>query len=260
MTILSTNAQLEYDLLNIWLDASDTGLCVADSMDKVVLINQKACHYLAVHGLTCLDKPLTNIFRNAEYQHGRPEWLRKKELVGARQETMNTPEGQLHLSLNKRHIKHANGEEFKFISLTDITGMVQAQAQLEARNRQWQAINAGVVLSDATSHGMPIVYVNPAFEEMTGYPAAEVVGRNCSFLQAHDREQPALEAIREAIKNKTTGYAVLRNYRKDGSLFMNELFISPVADAHGNVIQFLGIQHIRISDQTLVAGYANSKF
>lgn len=260
MTTLSTNAQLEYELLTMWLDASDTGLCVADSMDKVVLLNQKACHYLAVTGLSCLDKPLGSIFRNAEYQHGRPEWLRKKELVEARQETMNTPQGQLHLLLKKRHIKHPNGEEFKFISFTDTTGLVQAQQELEAKNRQWQAINAGVVLSDATSQGMPIVYVNPAFEQMTGYPAAEVLGRNCSFLQAHDRDQPALDAIRDAIKNKTTGYAVLRNYRRDGSFFMNELFISPVADVHGNVVQFLGIQHLRVSDHALTAGHAGSKF
>jgi PAS domain S-box-containing protein len=100
-------------------------------------------------------------------------------------------------------------------------------------------------VSDARLPDMPIVYVNPAFERMSGYTSAEVIGRNCRFLQGDEHHQTGLLAIREAVAHQSNGYAVLRNYRKDGTLFLNELFISAVRDKMGIVTHFVGIQHLR---------------
>ncbi len=79
---------------------------------------------------------------------------------------------------------------------------------------------------------------------MTGYSREEVVGRDCSFLQGDDRNQPELEKIRAALREQRDGHALLRNYRKDGSLFWNDLHITPVRDPEtGHVTHFVGVQH-----------------
>ncbi len=108
-----------------------------------------------------------------------------------------------------------------------------------------QAIEASVnpvVITDARLPGNPIIYVNPAFERHTGYSAEEVIGGNCRFLQNGDRDQPELEKLRHAIRNGEAASAILRNYRKDGTLFWQELHISPLQNEHGELTHFMGFQ------------------
>jgi PAS domain S-box-containing protein len=76
---------------------------------------------------------------------------------------------------------------------------------------------------------------------MTGYATEEAVGRNCRFLQGEDRDQPALEDLRVAIREGETCRVVLRNHRKDGALFYNELTVSPVFDDGGRTARFVGV-------------------
>jgi PAS domain S-box-containing protein len=87
------------------------------------------------------------------------------------------------------------------------------------------------------------VYVNPAFERTTGYTAEEVLGRNCRFLQDEDRDQPAVGELRAAVHEGRHCSVVLRNYRKDGTLFWNELSIYPVRDEERRVTNFVGVQN-----------------
>lgn len=101
----------------------------------------------------------------------------------------------------------------------------------------------GMLLVDAQANDMPIVYVNTAFEELTGYSCNEIIGRNCRFLQGDDRNQPDLDILRDAIKKQKACTVILRNYRKDGSRFWNELRISPIFDSDGQVTYFVGIQN-----------------
>ena len=101
----------------------------------------------------------------------------------------------------------------------------------------------GVVITDPRLDDNPIIYTNPAFTEITGYSAEEILGRNCRFLQGSDRDQPALNDIRKAIKEDRPITASLRNYRKDGKLFFNELTVSPVRDVDGQLVAFVGIQN-----------------
>ncbi len=101
----------------------------------------------------------------------------------------------------------------------------------------------GIIITDVRATDQPIVYVNPAFLELTGYSVDEVMGRNCRFLQEHDREQEGLVALREALSRGEAAKVVIRNYRRDGSLFWNELAISPIRDASGTVTHFIGLQH-----------------
>ena len=101
----------------------------------------------------------------------------------------------------------------------------------------------GVTLADPDQEDMPLVYVNKAFEIITGYTLAETVGRNCRFLQGKEHDQEGINQLREALKNKESIEVTLRNYRKNGELFYNHLFLSPLFDSNKNLLYFLGVQY-----------------
>lgn len=106
----------------------------------------------------------------------------------------------------------------------------------------------GLAIADASQPDMPLVWVNPAFERLTGYAADEVLGRNCRFLQADDTQQVGLALVRAAIEKRESCVVTLRNYRKDGSAFWNELSLSPILGADGKVGHYLA-QLANVSDR-----------
>ncbi len=124
----------------------------------------------------------------------------------------------------------------------EITERKQKEERLRVLERAITASNNGIVISDATQKELPIVYLNPAFERITGYSAQEVIGKNCRFLQGKETDQEALEELRGALREGKECNVVLRNYRKDGSLFWNDLYISPVKDELGNLTHYIGVQ------------------
>jgi diguanylate cyclase (GGDEF)-like protein/PAS domain S-box-containing protein len=124
----------------------------------------------------------------------------------------------------------------------DVTGMRQTGERLRLRELAIEAATNAIILVDAQAPDRPIVHVNRAFQAMTGYPTEEVIGRNCRFLQGDDREQPDLVRLRDAITRGAEATVLLRNYRKDGTLFWNSLRVSPVRNEAGTVTHFVGIQ------------------
>ncbi len=88
---------------------------------------------------------------------------------------------------------------------------------------------------------MPLIYVNPAFERVTGYSRDEVIGRNCRFLHGKEVDQPGLDVIRAMLREGRAGEALLHNYRKDGTPYWNDLRIAPVHDGQGRLTHFIGI-------------------
>lgn len=98
-----------------------------------------------------------------------------------------------------------------------------------------------VLLADASDPSLPLVYVNRAFEAITGYTRDEAIGQNCRYLQAGDRSQPEIAVIRDAIRNLKSASVTLRNYRKDGTLFWNALRLQPVFDADGVATHILAV-------------------
>jgi len=104
------------------------------------------------------------------------------------------------------------------------------------------ASNDGIVVAEQEGDDNILIYANKAFEAMTGYACDDILYQDCRFLQGDDRQQEGLALIREAILNNQPCRQVLRNYRKDGSSFWNELSITPVFNDAEKLMYFIGIQ------------------
>ena len=124
----------------------------------------------------------------------------------------------------------------------DVTQRLQTEKQLRLYKRAVDASSSGVVIADITWPDMPVTYVNYAFERLTGYSSDEAIGHNCRFLQGTERDELAIKQIRHAIAARQECSVVLKNYRKDGSIFWNNLFLAPVPDEQGAITHYIGIQ------------------
>ncbi len=116
------------------------------------------------------------------------------------------------------------------------------EAELRVRDRAVDAAASGVLISDPQQPDAPAIYVNPAFERLSGYPADEVLGRNCRFLQGPATDPAAVATLHAAIAGGQECRVTLLNYRRDGTPFWNELSIAPVRDPAGEVTHFIGVQ------------------
>jgi len=85
----------------------------------------------------------------------------------------------------------------------------------------------GLVLADATKPDNPVIFVNRAFEKISGYQAQEILGKNCGILQGNDRDQKGVLELQKAIREQRECRVLLRNYRKDKTPFWNDLYLSP---------------------------------
>ena len=126
-------------------------------------------------------------------------------------------------------------------SYTDITERKRSDLALRLQSRALDASVNAILITGAAEHGHRIEYANPAFKRITGYDPAEVIGEDCRFLQRDDRDQEGLAAIREGLAANREVSAVLRNYRKDGALFWNQLFVAPVPDPDGKTSHHIGV-------------------
>ncbi|WP_018139391.1 MULTISPECIES: PAS sensor domain-containing protein [unclassified Thioalkalivibrio] len=104
------------------------------------------------------------------------------------------------------------------------------------------ASNDGVVIAEREGDDNILIYVNRAFEELTGYRSEEILYRDCRFLQGGDTDQEAIAEIRASIQENRPCRVTLRNYRKDGSQFWNELSLTPVFNDEDHLTYYIGIQ------------------
>jgi PAS domain S-box-containing protein len=125
------------------------------------------------------------------------------------------------------------------------------QTSLDLLTKALDASISGIILTDNKQPDNPIVYCNSAFEKLTGYQRNEIIGHNCRFLQADDRNQKERKILRDSIKNGQECAIEIRNYKQNGDLFWNDLYVAPVKDASGEITHFIGVQN-DISDRKKV--------
>jgi PAS domain S-box-containing protein len=104
-------------------------------------------------------------------------------------------------------------------------------------------VNEGILVADALQPDCPIEYVNAGFTRMTGYTEAELLGRNCRLIQGSNTDPDATRRLGLAIKEQRPATVELLNYRKDGSTFWNLTSITPLRNAQGQVVKYVGVQH-----------------
>ncbi|MFY9313928.1 MAG: PAS domain S-box protein [Burkholderiales bacterium] len=137
------------------------------------------------------------------------------------------------------HLSEAGQALGIFVLALDVTSRRRSEEALRLRNRALESSVNAVMITASAAGGFEVAYVNPAFERMTGYAAAEAIGRSPRFLHGDDTDQPGLEALRSALREEREGSARIRNYRKDGTMFWLEVRIAPVRDEEGHVTHYV---------------------
>ena len=263
------------------------GVAVFDAADRLVACNttyrrlNPAVADLLIIGTPYADLARANVLR-ADTSSGGP--AADPEAVIADQLTrhrhlpwrfeMAGPENRTLLVIES---KTAEGGTLRLMTdVTAIKGRELRLTELAQRNETLAtvvaAVSSGIVICDATKPDHPVTFVNAAFTRMTGYSAEEMIGRNCRVLQGRDTDPEALDRLRKALVQHRSTSITLRNYRKDGRTFWNELAISPITDGQGRILQFVGImsdvtQRIRAEEnlreaknQAELANRAKSEF
>ena len=111
-------------------------------------------------------------------------------------------------------------------------------------HRALAATTSGVTVASLTGHDQPLVYVNAGFERLSGFPAEELLGRNCRFLQGPDTDTAVLARLRAAVDARQEFRGTLLNHRgAERTPWWNEVFLAPVRDPDGRVLQYIGVQN-----------------
>ena len=227
--------------------AKDYAILMLSPDGRVMSWNEGARRILGYEEEEILGEHFSAFFTPEDRREGRPERELRRAIDGATvaEETWAVRKDGSRLWANGSMEAVRDGEgnlEGIVKVLRDRTEARRAEEELRLKDRALSASANGVVITDPNLPDNPVVYANPAFTRMTGYAPEEAVGRNCRFLQDDDHDQPALGELRAAIREGRACEVVLRNYRKDGSLFFNELTVSPVFDDGGRIVRFVGVQ------------------
>ncbi len=136
---------------------------------------------------------------------------------------------------------HAEGEPLFTSYLRDLSERRRSEQVMRLRDRSLAAISQGLFITDPLRSDEPILYVNPAFTQISGYSAEEVMGRDVRFLRGEETDPEALEALRAAYRAGRDCEIELKLYRQDGTPFWAALALSPVTDPSGRVTHFVGV-------------------
>lgn len=233
----------ENELMRDAMQVARIGLCVIDEHDQVIVLGGDFAEKLGMSAAALVGKSVRGMFEGGLLLDRAAQLLSVDAPETAAEARMirNGAPTTVLLFQAKTLDRGAQGK-FRVLTLIDITEFgITRDRYIELRH-QLDALNTAVVIVDVSTDEMPILYVNRRFEQMTGYAAEEAIGRNCRFLQREDRNQPGILKLRDAIALRQSCHVVLRNYRKDGTPFQNELLISPVVNDTGEVFQYIGLQ------------------
>ncbi|WP_222983385.1 PAS domain S-box protein [Flagellimonas meishanensis] len=239
----------ETEKLAHYLNSAASMFVVIDRDHKIKQVNHKTCEILGYQKEELLGKDwfeacLPNSERNTVLRLFDDTMDGNRPLEEYYENHIVTKQGKKRLIRWRNTIlRDEKGRAVASLSSgVDITENKATLDMLHLRNRALEAASNSILIVDATKPDMPIIFCNTAFQKMTGYSEDEILGKNCRFLQSDDRDQKAIATMRKAISKGKGCQVELRNYRKDGSLFWNQLTITPVNDNNGKLTHFIGVQ------------------
>ena len=237
------------NIFHLLSEAILEGTLVVNQEFEIVSMNKRAEELFGYETDELLGQPLATIIPN-KYQKSHSKYV-KEYFSKGKQGKM--AQGRVLYGVKKC------GEEFPMeVGLNPFTiyqrkyvlalvyDMTQTQDYKRRLNVRGQALEFalnGIVITDPTQKDNPIIYFNKAFQKLTGYNRDEIIGKNCRFLQGKDRNQKGIKEIRKAIKEGNSCRVQVRNYKKDGSMFWNEVSINPIRSVNGEITHFVGIQN-----------------
>ena len=205
------------------LDNSSAVIYVKDLDGKYLLVNRKFETLFNLTRESVKGKTDLDIFpyetAKAFRENDQKVIQFKKPLE--REEVVPHPDGLHTYISNKFLLRHADGTPYAICGVsTDISQRKEAEQNTRLHNHILESSPNGILITDFQQPDNPVIFCNAAFEKITGYTFDEIRGKNCRFLQGDDTSQDGIHQIREAIKAQTSCQVVLRNYKKDGSLFL----------------------------------------
>jgi len=135
-----------------------------------------------------------------------------------------------------------DGDRYAVVTHVGRATRSETAADLRLKERAMDEAPVGITISDPSLPDNPVIYANAAFERITGYPVEEVVGRNCRFLQGEDTDPETVSRMRRAVDNWDPVTVELRNYRRNGEEFWNQVTIAPIYDEAGEPSHYVGFQ------------------
>lgn len=217
-----------------------------DRHAKLTFVNQAFCRYMEMDRDQLLGTSAADYIHESQRREVYQVFMRLSPENAVLQQDILVDHpvmGPRQVSWKTRGYFDEQGH-LSFVQTTgrDITERVRTLEALGLRNLAIESAPYGIAITDARQEDNPAVYVNPAFEKMTGYSSDEILGRNMRFLHRDDLKQTGLDQLRMAIANHRQIEVTLRNYRKDGTQFWVELIVAPMFDTHDNVTHFISIQ------------------
>jgi PAS domain S-box-containing protein len=231
----------ENELMRAALDTARIGLCVISEDGQIVMVGGDVAAKLGTTAGALLGQPFRNLRVPGLVLSAGPELFALDADEISSEARLTGPNDSLKvLMFQARTLHHSNGEKFRVLSIIDLSTFGITRTRFLELRRQLDSINSSVVVTDAKQADMPIVWVNRSFEKLTGYPASQAIGRNCRFLQNQQRSQPAAGKLREAIARHQSCQVILTNFRRDGTEFSNDMFVSPLYDKDGELTHYVG--------------------
>lgn len=226
-------------------DSTNDALFVIDERGEAFLeCNPAACELTGYERETLCSMSPARIFDHDDWERFQPffDAVQRTNSGWTNELTCLTSDGGHRLL----EVSAATLEESErppvVVSARDITDRKRYQEELELRSEAIEGAPIGISITDSQSEDNPLVYVNRGFESITGYNRAEILGRNCRFLQGEETSEEAVAELRTAIEAEKPVTVELRNYRKDGSPFWNRVTVAPVYNDDDELIHFIGFQ------------------
>lgn len=172
------------------------------------------------------------VYKSVSQRHSRPDT--KGEM-----QDMTFKDGRVFERYSQPHLI-GNQIVGRVYSFRDVTERRKKDQELRLRERAIQASTHGVIIIE-NKPNYPIIFVNPAFQKITGYSSEEAINKNCFFWCGTQKEEPALQHMLLALKEKRSYQVIISNYDKNKTLFWGEVNIAPVPDTKGEVTHFVAI-------------------
>jgi PAS domain S-box-containing protein len=225
------------------MDTAPDAILMVDAFGKVQWCNQAVASIFGRTSADLLDQHLQVVLPSLGQDtldawfatYGFSNRVIGHETTGRRNEDVLFP---VAVSASRTEVEGAFIQTF---IVRDTTDAKWAEQELTLRDRALASSADGVVIVSMTLPNQPMIYVNSAFEAITGYEAHELLGLNCRIFQNDDTQQAGITLMRDAIREGRSCQVVLRNYRKNGDLFYNDLAISPVLSAEGVLTHYVGV-------------------